>query len=139
MRNRRIVTDPYIYTAEVASIANSASANDSFTIEADADFELHKLTYIAAIADLTQTESSRVVPLVTVIITSTGSGRQLMDAAVPIPSMFGTGEIPFILPQPKIFKARSAIQVTFQNYSNATTYTNVKLAFIGVKRFQLSN
>lgn len=124
--------DFYIYEAEALAIAPAGSANDIINIEADSDFILQKLTYEADIAAATQTDSTRVVPLVTVQLIDSGSGRQLMQNPIPIPSTFGTGQLPFILPNPRKFLRNSTIQVAFTNFSAATTY-NIRLAFLGYK------
>lgn len=127
--------DFFVYNIDYPSIAAGASASGSINVQADSDFQVQKLTYIADLAGGAQTDSSRVVPLLTVLITDSGSGRQLMDRAVPITAIFGTGQIPFILPQPKIFIARSTVTVSVANYSAATAYL-VRLSFIGTKIFR---
>lgn len=133
---KRILKDPYMYTSDFASIAAGASATNTINIEADANFRWEKSTYMAAnAAALTNlTVNTRIWPLVTILITDTGSGRQLMDSAIPIPSMFGSGEIPFILQQPKIFSARSTITLTLTNFDTALAM-QIRLAFIGTKLF----
>ena len=130
-----VIKDFYIYEEDFSALANGATATGSINIQADSDFVLQKLTYFADIAAAVQTDSSRVVPLVTVQITDTGSGRNLMETATPISNIFGTGEIPFILPQPKLFLARSNINITVANFSAGTTY-NLRLALIGHKVFR---
>lgn len=131
MAERQIISKEFnVYQASFATLAAGASASTSITVQSEADFLLQKLTYSADISAAAQTDSSRVIPLITVLITDSGTKRQLMNAAVPIPSMFGTGEIPFLLPQPKLFKARSSILIQVTNYAAATTY-NLYLSFIG--------
>lgn len=124
--------DFYVYEAAVAAIAVAGSANDVINIEADSDFILQKLTYHADIAGAAQTDATRVVPNVTIQITDTGSGRQLMNNPIPIPSIFGTGELPFILPNPRLFMRNSTIQVAFTSFEAAIT-PDVALAFVGYK------
>lgn len=133
-QNRVLAEDFFIYTLTFSALANGASAVQNLSIQADSDFVLQKLSFQADIAAATQTDSSRVVPLVSAVITDSGSGRQFSNSAVSIPTLFGTGEFPFILPQPKRFAARSTINVNLSNYSNATTY-NIYLSFIGKKVF----
>lgn len=137
MQNRNgqtILKDFYIYQLNFSALAAAASATDSFNIQADSAFRWEKATFFADIAAATQTDSSRVIPSTTIIITDTGSGRQLMDAAVPITSLFGSGQIPFILQNPKIFAARSTVTVTLANFDAAAAY-NLRLSFIGTKLF----
>lgn len=133
----RTIKDFYIYRTTYDSLTFGTSQTDSFTVEADSDFMLHKLAAFADIAGAAQTSDTQVVPLATALITDTGSGRQLSSGAIPIPSYFGTGRLPFILPMPKLFLARSVVQVQVENFSASTDY-NIKLAFIGYKIFRLS-
>lgn len=126
--------DFYVYTIN-QTVTAGGTGNGSFLVDADSDFKLQKLTYFADIAVAAQTQSTRVIPLVSVLITVTSSGRAMSSAAVPIPSIFGTGEIPFILPTPKLFPAKATISVAFSNFDTANAY-NLKLAFIGAKVFK---
>lgn len=132
------IKDFFTYEVDfTAGIAAGATGNGSFTVQADSDFQWLKACFFADIAVAVQTNDSRVIPLATVLITDQGSGRQLMSAAVPIPSIFGTGQIPFILPVPKIFASKSTVGVSVVNFSAATTY-NIRLSFIGVKIFKVA-
>ena len=130
------VQDYFTYQVNFASLAAGASANGSFQVQADSDFKWLKATVMADLAGAVQTVSSQVIPLVTIQITDTGSGRQLMSAPVPIFNMFGTGQIPFILPVPRIFKARANVAIVVANYSAATAYL-FRLSFIGTKIFRM--
>jgi len=128
--NRR--RDFYVYEAAVAAIAVGGAANDTINIEADSDFILQKLTYYADIAGAAQTHGARIVPNVSIQITDTGSGRQLMQAPIPVAAMFGTGSLPFILPNPRLFMRNSTIQIAFTSFEAVIT-PDVLLAFIGYK------
>lgn len=130
-----IARDFFVYGVNFLALAAGASATNSINIQADSDFVAQKLAYRADVAAAGQTYSTRVIPLCAVIITDTGSGRQLMNQAINLTDFFGTGESPFILPQPKVFRANSLISVTVANYDAAQTY-NLRLSFIGVKSFQ---
>lgn len=131
-----IAKDFFIYQLNFGSLAAGASLTGNFTIDADSDFRLEKLTYFSEIAGGAQTDSTRVIPLVTALITDSGSGRQLSNIAVPISNVFGTGEIPFILGTPRILAARSNITVTIANFSASTTYSSIRLSFIGTKLYK---
>ncbi len=128
--------DFYIYEEDFSSVANGATATGNINIQADSDFVMQKLTYFADISAAVQTDSSRVIPLMTVQIKDTGSGRDLLETAAPVSNLFGTGELPFILPTPKLFLARSTIAITVTNFSASTTY-NLRLSFIGYKVFRM--
>jgi len=127
--------DFFVYEAQTLVLAAAGNAVDTVQIQADADFILQKLTYECDIAGATQTISTRTVPNVTVQITDTGSNRQLFQQPVPIPSIFGTGELPFILPNPRLFMKTSVIQVDFTSFEAAVT-PSIRLAFIGYKFYR---
>lgn len=127
------IKDHYTYVAKVSTLAAAASLTDTVTIEADSDFVWVKASYFADIAGAAQTQSTFVVPLVTLVINDSGSGRNLQNEAVPLDSIAGRGLLPFVLPVPRQFKARSSINFTFANYSAATAYANVYLSLIGYK------
>lgn len=126
--------DWYTYEAQALALAAGANATDTINIESDSNFILQKLTAFADLAAAAQTESTRVIPLVSVQLTDTGSGRNLMSNPIPIPSLFGTGALPFVLQNPRIFMRNTTIQVVFTNFSAATAY-NVRLAFSGYKNY----
>jgi len=137
--------DLYVYEAQCLSLALSASVTDIIQIEADSSFILQKLAYFPtpqvfgaiAASTLGLVESQRLLPPVAIVITDTGSGRQLMPAPIPIPSLFGSGALPFILPNPRLFMRNSTIQVTFTNLDTTNAWT-VRLAFIGYKVYATS-
>jgi len=130
----RINKDFYVYNENFDALVSGASSTGNINIQADSDFVLQKLTFFADISGNAQTNSDRVVPLCSIQITDSGSGRQLFEFATPVSSIFGTGELPFILPTPKLFPARSTITINVANFSDSTDY-NLKFAFIGYKVF----
>lgn len=127
---------PFIYEMDFGALAAGANANGNIQIQADADFKWIKSTYFCDLAGAAQTESTKVIPLETVQINDSSTGANLFSAAVPVPSYFGRGELPFILPVPYIFKARSSLSFTLTNYSAGTLYTNTRLSLIGCKIYR---
>lgn len=125
----------YAYEFEVASIASGATARDQINIDSDSNFHWMKGSCFGAVASAGQTDSSRVIPLINIQLTDTGSGRQLFSNPVPISTFFGTGEIPMILPLTQMFKPNSTIICEFENFDAAQTYTDVRLLLIGFKEF----
>lgn len=134
---KNTIHDFYVYGVDFASLLQGTSATGQINIQADSDFVVQKLTYQADIAAATQTDSSRVVPNATVQVKDTGSGREIFSLPTALTSVFGTGQLPFILPQPKIFLARSTINITLANFDAAADY-NIRLSFIGYKIFTLN-
>ncbi len=130
----QIVKDLFTYTTgRVAVGAVGASSTVNLLIQADSNFEVEQMTYFADQAAAVTTESSRVIPNVSVLIVNTGSGMQLMNSAVAIGALFGTNENPMILKTPYTFQAQSVIAITITNFDAAVTNYNLSLNFIGQK------
>lgn len=121
------------YETTVASLAPAGSLPSQINIDAGTDFYWTATTYQVDLAGAAQTESGLIIPLVTVVITDTGSQRQLMNAPLPMPCIAGPGERPYRQILPRLFRANSIIQFNWQNYSAATTYTNLYLVFHGFR------
>jgi len=132
----KIVKAFYSYSVNFAALASGQNDTASFNIEADSDFRLEEISYFADVAQAIQTDASRVIPLINLLITDTGSGRQFMNADQPIFNIAGSGERPFILPEAKLFPKRSTVLVKATNFSAGTTYNTV-ISFIGTKIYQI--
>lgn len=123
--------DWFTYTAEFLPLSANASQNVNVPIQADSDFML------AAISGTVKTAATAEVviaaPAVTVRLESTGTGRNLMDRAVPWNNIIGTAQRPFLLPSPHTLKANSTLLVvaTELGGNNRT----VRIAFLGYKLF----
>jgi len=135
MANNAIYKDFFVYQENFDNLTNGTSQQGNINIQANSDFVLQKLTMFADISGGSQTYSSRVIPLVNVQITDTGSGNQLFESSIPAFNLFGTGELPFILPTPKLFSARSTIAIAVSNFSSSTDY-NIKFSLIGHKLYR---
>lgn len=125
----------YAYSIDFPALLLGTNTTKQFNIENDADFRLEQITYFSDIAQGDQTDSTRVIPLILLLITNTGSGRQFMDAPQPLNNIAGTGDRPFILPQPKIFTANSTVQVQATNFSGLTDYNTI-ISFVGTKLYK---
>lgn len=130
----RIYKEFSILSTGRVAVAAAASVSFQLNVPAEADFEAIKLTGFSDVAGAAVTYSTRPVPNVNILITNTGSGRQLMNVAVPFFALFGSGEKPFILPQPMVFSARSVIQIQFTSFE-AVNANNIQLDFNGNKVF----
>lgn len=132
---------PYTYSAvySVAGAQNSLAAGAvsqpvNVNIQADADFLILNQTYDANTANAARTANTIVIPNVSVLLVDTGSGYNLMDQPVPVPALFGNGQYPYMLPNPKLLPAKATLQVQASNYDAAAGY-NLRLCFNGVKLF----
>jgi len=127
--------DYFGYTVNLGALAAAAVANANLAISADSDFWWTGLTYQTDLAGAAVTEATRPIPLITVQITDTGSGRQLYNNPTPLGNVAGTGPLPYRLIHPRFFARSTTIQINATNYSAGTTYTNTFLTFIGFKIF----
>lgn len=127
------VEDWFTYQTSVAVLAQGATAITNVQLDADSDFVLTKLSG-AVKEDGSDTFLDPNAAWITLLIVDSGSGRQLMNNPVPWGAIIGSGQLPFVLPQPRRFKARSNIAFTFANFSTGTDY-NVFLSLDGRKVF----
>jgi hypothetical protein len=132
--NKYIAEDIFIYQANFLAITVAGQQIQNIIVEADSDFELIKLAQMSDNAGAAQTEGTRIIPNVDLLIQVAGSGRQLMTAPCPIGALFGYGDLPFILPSPRIFPSRTTITLTVTSREAAIT-PNVRLSLIGRKKF----
>lgn len=135
--NVQYVEDYFVYSVSIDDLDVNETLQTNIQIQADADFKWVKAVYYASIANGVFDAGNRPIPNATVQMVDTGSGRQLFNQAVPIPAVFGTGELPFILPVPRIFKARSSINFTVANFDAAQNNYEIELVLIGSKIFEL--
>lgn len=119
------------FIPESGSLAGGGSTQSTFNIDGDSDFFWLKFAVSA------QDDSAVLVavPLVDIIVTDTTSGRDLMNGQVPIGSIAGTGQLPFILPVERFMSAKSTIKVQYFNVGTVTL-SRLRLAFIGIKAFK---
>jgi hypothetical protein len=124
----------FVYRVTFLAVAPAAIPSDVIRFDSQSDFLWIKAAYQADIAAATQTDGTRVVPNVDVQLQSGGSDKNLFQAPVPIPSVFGYGALPFVLPFPHRFARTTELTVSLTNRDAAATY-NIRLAFIGWKDY----
>ena len=127
------VRDHYVYGLSFAGLAAAGTATSSFTVQADSNF-----LWQAGVMQADTTGTVTPTPLVSFTITDTSSGRQLMSAAVPLAFNFGAGQLPFLLPTPRFFRAQTQVTMALTNYSTNVTYTNIYVGFVGTKFFKFA-
>lgn len=139
IRNKSRRVEYFTYsTGRLAALAPAANSSPQIIIQADSDFVMEKLSYYADLAGVAQTSGTRIVPNVLVQLTVTGSGVNLISASVPIPSIFGTGDLPFILPYPRVLPANSVLQINLTSFEAAVS-PFITLNFHGRKVFMLAS
>lgn len=134
-QNRQpIAEDMYTYVLRVNNVLRGTSKSFALSIEADAYFLLDKISYfIEKAGQAPPLEESRIIGLVDIQITDTGSGRNLMSDTVDLSSIAGHEGLPFIPPARRVFKPSSSVQVIFNNYSTSEDYNRIALYFHGIK------
>jgi hypothetical protein len=135
VRQKLRVRSFFVYRINFLAVAPAGAPTDVIRFDSQSDFLWIKATYQADIAAAVQTDSTRQLAAnVDVQLQAGGSDKNLFQAPVPIPSVFGYGALPFVLPFPHRFARNSELTVSLTNREAATTY-NIRLAFIGWKDY----
>jgi len=127
----------YIYNI---SFAASMAANAVSTVTQQFDqVTVFKWVRSTVYTDVTggaaQTDSTRILPEVTLKITDAGSGMSFMNNPVPMQTMLGSATLPYVLPTPQFILANAVLQFTATNISVGQTYTNLQLQLHGYKLY----
>jgi|SRR3990170_3626755 hypothetical protein len=132
-----LMIQPFTYSINYASLATATSIDGSFTTQNDSDFIITKTTYYSAPATTAgPTESNQIKPWLTVLLTDSGSGRNLMAEAVMVDSLFGSAKLPFIWSMPYKVNGNSTMTASLANISTGAGEAYVcRLQFHGVKIF----
>lgn len=132
---------PFWYRINFDSVAASGRETGSFLVQNDSAFALTHTSFVftttadAGVAQPfgTGAAATDFVPFL-VLLTTTGSGRQLMDGQVPIDSLFGTGTRPYYWPTPLFLDPASTFSADVQNLDTANA-RRLRLVFAGYKVF----
>lgn len=131
-RARQIELDYFVYTASWVNLLAAITATVNVPLTADSDFvwDAFNLCAYSAVGVLV------VNPDYLLQVFDTGSGRNLQDNPVHVNNVSGNGQLPYILPEPKLFKGNATIQVTLQNLTAVAA--RVDVALIGRKVFYVA-
>lgn len=127
----RPVNDFFIYPVNFLLLGAAEVRPVQLIIDAASDFIWYYGCYAADVNGAAQSQTTRTYPLVDILITPSDTSAQFMQAPVPVTSMFGIGENPFVMPAPRKIPARSSLTFTATNRDAANT--NLRLQLIGVK------
>lgn len=129
--------DYFWYSNRVTGLSSvSTTATGLINLDSDSDFYCVGMSYTADIAAAALTESTNVLPLITVLITDTSSGKALMNTPVPIPSIMGDGKRPYRFVRPRVFPANGTIQLAYTAYVAAGTTYNITVTLHGYKVYR---
>lgn len=125
--------DLFLYDFALPTLANNTTTPVTVIMEAESDFEWILTTCSSLTTEGPAVDSTNTPVSVQVI--DTGSGRRLFNAFTPVGSIAGSGQQPFVLPQPRIFTAKTPVIVEFKNSSGAEV-DNIHFTMIGRKIFE---
>lgn len=142
-----VVEEPYTFEVDFATGVTQGSGNlfpapaaaggtsqGNFLVDTSSPFMLIAQSYQADVAGAAVTVSTRPAPNVVITIQDQSSNRNWQNGAVPIPSIFGLGTLPFFLPKPRLIPANTNVQMILTNY-DAASVPNIRLSFIGYRLY----
>lgn len=118
-------------TAGGSNIAAAGVATGNFIVQAGQYFLWQQSMFMADTAHAATLDGTRIIPNVSVQLSDQNSSNILTNAAVPLSSIFGTGQLPFVLPNPRLCMPQSVIQALLTNYDAAVSF-NIRLTFSGL-------
>jgi len=128
--------DWYSYQTGRLEYDAAQTRTGTIPIEADSNFYMNAISYQADVSAAALTEATNIIPLITILITDTGSSRQLMSAPVPLAAITGDGKRPYRLPKPRLFMRTSSIAYSLTSYG-VTDNVFVNVIFHGFKVYNL--
>lgn len=123
--------DFFTYNIRFNTLAAGGTATLTANVQNDSDFVWVIGAVTVTNAAFTTFTAATNIPILAEL-SDASSGVQLQDSATHISNMFGTAQLPFTLPFPKIFKAGGQITARLQNQDGANAFV-VNLAFHGFK------
>lgn len=136
----KYIPEFFTYRAEWNDIAGANyAAQRVIQIQADAEFIMYEM--MAHFYDNTApstTVSDILLPNMNMLITDTGSGRNLFNSPVQINSIFGSAKRPFELRTPKRFAAAASIQLQLTApVDMGVNAQTLQVVLVGEKRYYL--
>lgn len=121
--NKIRVRSWFVYPVPFVTLAPAAGGSSAVQIDAATNFYWVKTTFWAdnTAAAGGQTQATRIIPAIDVQITVTGADKNLFNARVPVGSIAGSGELPYVLPFPMLLAANSAITFDYLSRESALT------------------
>jgi hypothetical protein len=119
------IRDWFSYTKTFTFTTTNQVLPDTIPVQADADFILVKVMHTSSQgADTTGIRNGGAL----IQIKDQADGRDLMDGAVPLDSISGRADLPFILPYPHRFKRNNSIAITLTNQGTAAQVIRLTLS-----------
>jgi hypothetical protein len=116
------------WTAAVAAIAGTT--NGQILLSGDADFKCYYISMAVRQAGLIVLTFAGDVQ-----INEAQTGKNLSPIAIPVDALIGNGNLPYILPVPRVFSGNTTILFTFT--SNVATSTQFNVVLHGTKLYPI--
>ena len=143
MQDQQIIEQPYTFEVDFvgaggggtfAAPGPAGQTVGNFLVDTSSPFMLISTTYKADVAAAAQNSGNTIVPNATVMIQDQSSNRNWMNIAVPVPSLFGTAQLPYFWPKPRLIPGNTNVNVTLASFEAAVT-NNVRLSFHGYRLY----
>jgi len=122
---------PFLAGTPQALGAAGGQATQNTNINADSDFVVQMMN----LSVRSDAAANVIAPNMSILIVAAGSGKQIMDQAVPVTNLlgnFGDAQVPSQLPFPRLFAAKGTVQTTITN-REAFAPLRVEVSFVGFK------
>lgn len=144
MSESKVIRQPYTFEVDFttgvtfpgqfAAPAAGASVGGNFLVDTSAPFMLVSQTFKSDLAAAAFLSGTQVLNNQLVFIQDQSSNRNWMNFAVPVLSLFGTAQLPYFLPQPRLIPANTNVQITLSN-GDAAAVPNTRLSFHGYRMY----
>jgi len=124
--------DFFTYGTSFLPILAGASLTTTVQINTDADF---LLVMVVGLARNAATEALVANPTLTAQLSSGSSGRLYSNQALEWDTLYGTAQLPFVCPYPKVITAGDQLSTQLNHTVAGGTNLNVRIAYHGVKIF----
>lgn len=131
-RGTVIGEETYFYTHTPVTIATGVTQSVNIPIQSDSDFNAY---FVSGLAFNSATGAVIANPYLLYQITDTGTGRTWLSEQAFFSSIVGNGGLPFILQNPTMLRAKSDLQLTYNNLALAAIGVTVQTVISGIKVF----
>ena len=134
----QILDDPFFYVFPLfTNIAAAGSQQQVIQFQADSYFRIEQIALHFNLANATFQWATRNIPNASLVLTDSGSGRQLMNGAIPLTALSGYDGSPFILPIPKIMNPSATMVGVVSNFDAAVATGQYIITLIGRKLYNV--
>lgn len=129
--------DFFVYATDPLgfSLTSGQQLNRVIQLDADSDFNVMRMTGYAEPNGATFPLADNIMPQISVLLVDGMTSRNLFNNPLAWGAIIGTGKLPLVLPQYRVFARNGTIILQLANFSSVT-YNNIQIALEGVKLFE---